>query len=41
MDGSRDTEIAMGAFQEGHRATGESTPDGDVRFWSSLNPHSP
>lgn len=31
MDGARDTEIAMGAFQSGHRTTADSTPDGDVR----------
>lgn len=30
LDGARDTEIAMGSYQTGHRATFESTPDGDV-----------
>mmetsp|Transcript_18608 Transcript_18608/g.56169 ORF Transcript_18608/g.56169 Transcript_18608/m.56169 type:complete len:842 (-) Transcript_18608:570-3095(-) len=30
LDGARDTEIAMGAFQNGHRITADSTPDGDV-----------
>jgi phosphatidylserine/phosphatidylglycerophosphate/cardiolipin synthase-like enzyme len=32
LDGARDTEIAMAAYQAGHRATADSTPDGDVRF---------
>lgn len=35
LDGARDTEIAMGAYQTGHRATADSTPDGDVSLSSS------